>query len=191
MKEEQGVDSLENIESLLEIFNVDDFVDNIQQLQVQKLVHASILEVLLDFFWASFEIIALGALPEAQDDDFETVDKPTKKDKRKKDKRKKAKRVSVENGLLVLDLGDRLLTSTGEHYGSFSKNKLLRTARVMVEMMASRGVKQVRFDGSSNSAALVALQACKEYGMTSDYQPNERYKAALKRAEQVQIKMRL
>jgi hypothetical protein len=178
-------DTPENIESFLKIFDVEGLVNNIRQIQAQTIVRESILELMLDFFWASFEIAAIFDIP--FESDQQETEESIQKGKHKKRSRK-AKRISVAHGLSIVDLGNRLITSTSEYYGSLSKSRLLRTADVMVEIMAKRGFKRVHLDGSSNSAAIRASIACKRYGIQDDYSPSPRYQTVIQRVEQIRIK---
>lgn len=181
-------DTPENIESFLKIFDVEGLVNDIRQIQAQTLVRESILELMLDFFWASFEIAAIADSPiELDEGEMEEPIKKGKKSDRKK-RRGKAKRISVAHGLPIVDFGNRLITSTSEYYGALSKSRLLRTADVMVEIMAKRGFKRVHLDGSSNSAAIRASIACKRYGIENDYSPSPRYQTVIQRVEQIRIK---
>jgi hypothetical protein len=80
--------------------------------------------------------------------------------------------IRIKGGWKILDYGDGLITSAGEHYGSYSTGALLKTVRFMVECLAKRGAKTVIFSGTS-PAQRVAWIECERYGINNKFVPNK------------------
>jgi hypothetical protein len=65
---------------------------------------------------------------------------------------------------LIIDYGSHVITSVGAYYGSYSTKRLIRSVQKMIEMIAERGVKKVRFLGTP-VAERVAQEACEKYNI--------------------------
>ena len=79
--------------------------------------------------------------------------------------------IRVKQGWKVLDYGDGLITSAGEHYGSYSTGALLKTVKFMVECLAKRNAKTVSFSGSLPAQRFAWIE-CNRQGINNRFIPD-------------------
>lgn len=80
---------------------------------------------------------------------------------------KYGKKIKDQDTYLIIDYGNYLITSVGVYYGSYSTKRLIRSVQKMIEMIAERGIKKVRFLGTP-VAERVAQEACEKYNIRYD-----------------------
>lgn len=74
------------------------------------------------------------------------------------------KEIKDPDTYLIMDYGDHFITSVGAYYGSYSTKRLIRSVQKIIEMIAERGVKKVKFSGTL-VAERVAQEACEKYNI--------------------------
>ncbi|WP_010597346.1 hypothetical protein [Rickettsiella massiliensis] len=85
---------------------------------------------------------------------------------------KSGKKIKEKDTYLIIDYGNYLITSVGDYYGSYSTKRLIRSVQRMIEMIAEKGIKKVRFLGTP-VAERVAQEACEKYNLRYDTLPKK------------------
>lgn len=84
---------------------------------------------------------------------------------------KEVTHIKEKDTYLIFDHGNYLTTSVGAYYGSYSTQRLINSVRKMIEQMAKRGVKKVKFLGTP-VALRVAQEECEKYNIKINFGKN-------------------